>query len=402
MQGSSNGLIRKIRGIGAALYLLLLCASIACSQSCPAAFTLQTALCEHKLGLSDYAAGNLDHAETHYLRALKVWEQTGDRYPAEQVVTLIGLGRLYQATHRPREAAQALTRGLDLARPLEAARPQLIAVTLSRLGGLYSMSGQLQQARSVLSEGIARLRSLQKPDLPELAYAWNALGMVELRSGHWASGESNLRQAVAVATECLGGNDHQTAIYEMNLGLALYLEGQFSRALPLLRRAEFLLESGQSDDNAQLGSALVELSAVETAQGKLALAEDDAARALSVLRRHFPLDSGEVVQAQVNLAAIYLVEHKTTKAAEILPETIAAERRMLTGGRALAGGIRWLAQLRAQQGRWPEAGSLYREALEMYEAEPGPAPSEIGAVRREYAKVVKQERAKSPAASPAT
>lgn len=388
-----------VKVMSAILSLLAVCSPLAQAETCPTSISLSTSertigLCEHKQGLADYAAGRIEAAETHYLGALATWEKVDGRYPAEQVITLIGLGRLYQATHRPYDAARVLTRGLELARPLENTRPQLAAVILSRLGAVYSMSGRLEQARSMLNEGIAKLRALQPQDLPELAYAWNALGMAELRAGSFANGESDIRQAVSIATGCLGENDHQTVIYQTDLGVALYLGGQYSRALPLLRRAEFLLETGRDDENGQLGTALVELSAVEAAQGKYALAENDASRALAVLDRHYGPDSGEVARASVNLAAIYLVEHKTPDAEKILPNAVDTERHVFTSGRALANGLRWLAQLRAQQGHWSQAESLYREAIDMFEAGPDPPPSEIGAVRREYTKILKQERGK--------
>lgn len=377
---------------------LLAVAPAAFGQKCPAdtpsAPAFGTGLCEHKLALEEYAAGHSEQAETHYLRALSAWERAGEQYAAAHVATLIGLGRLYQATERPREAIEALTRGLELARPIEANEPKLTAVALSRIGGVYSTWGNVEQARSALEQAIGKLRALPIADLPELAYAYNSLGMTDLRALSYASGESNLRQAVSIATESLGEKDQQTAIYETNLGLALYLEGQYSRSLPLLRRGEFLLESKPDEYAQQLGSALAELSVVEVAMGKFALAENDGARALNVLSRHFRSCSPEVARAQVNLAAIYLVQHKTREAAELLPEAVATERHH-AGGRALANGIRWLAQLRAQQRQWGQAESLYREAIGMYEAEAAPAGAEIEPVKREYAAMLKQERGKS-------
>ncbi len=370
--------------------LIILSSPALFGQACPVgtqpAPAAVVGLCEHKLGLADYAAGHRDQAEAHYLRALSAWEQAGDRYDAQHVTTLIGLGRLYQATYRSEDAARVLTRAVELGRPLATVEPQLTAIALSRLGGLYSVSGSVEQARSTLTEAIARLRALASPNLPELAWAYNARGMSELRAGDYPAGESWLRQAVAIATDCLGEGNTQTAIYQTYLGLALYLQGRYSRALPLLRRAEFLLEARPDENAFQLGTALAELSAVEAALGKLALAENDGSRAVAVFSRQFPPGSSEIARARVNLAAVYLIQHRTAEAAAILPDAVATERRLHTDGRVLADGIRWLAQLRAQQRDWCQAKSLYREAVEMYEGQPGPA-HEIDPVRREYAKL---------------
>lgn len=402
-----NGRIRKTNAreprtfkvVFTAWILLVLAPAAVFAQDCPSDFRLAPAseigLCEHQLGLADYAAGRIEQAETHYLRALKAWDSAGASYTAQQVATLIALGRLYQATHRPEDAARMLTRALQLARPIESAHPQLVAVALSRLGGLYSVSGTVEQARATLTEAIAKLRKQESPDLPELAYAHHELGMTDLRAGSYAEGESNLRQAVSIATECLGEDNSQTAIYETGLGLALYLESQYSRALPVLRRAAFLLQARPDENTLHLGTALAELSTVEAALGKFALAENDGSRALAVLSRQFSSHTIEIARAQVNLGAIYLAEHKTAEAAEILPGAVATERRILADSPALTNGIRWLARLRAEQRDWNQAECLYREALQMYRTQPDPAHAEMIAVRHEYAEVLKQERRRS-------
>lgn len=395
---------RTLVAVSATSISLLVFSSVTFAQQCPAgAAPLELGLCEHRLGLAEYAIGNTERAENHYLRAMSAFEQTSEQTAAQQVTTLIGLGRLYQATSRYPEATRSLTRALELSRHLTA-EPTLAAVALSRLGGVYSVSGSVDQARAMLTEGIEKLEALPIPDRPELAYAYYSLGMAELRVGAYSAGESDIRQAVSIATASLGESDSQTAIYESALGLALYLEGRYSRALPVLRRAEFLLEAHPAENSFHLGTALAEISAVEVALGKLTLAENDGSRALSVLKLRQAPDSAEVVKAQVNLAAIYLVEHKTAEAATILPDAVAAERQLMTDSLALANGVRWLAQLRAQQHDWTEADALYREAIRLYSARPGAVHPEIVPVKHEYAKVLRAAHAKSPSpsATPAT
>ena len=97
----------------------------------------------------------------------------------------------------------------------------------------------------------------------------------------------------------------------------------------------------------------------------------------------------EAVLARVNLAAVYLDEKKTAAANKILPAAIAAERQLAPDSRALADGIRDLARLRAEQHRWNEAQSLYREALGIYEARLRPEHPEIGRARSEYTRILK-------------
>ena len=96
----------------------------------------------------------------------------------------------------------------------------------------------------------------------------------------------------------------------------------------------------------------------------------------------------------MNLASVYLGGHKTAEAAKILPNAVAAERRLLPGSRALGDGIRLLAQLRAQQRDWSQAESLFSEAIGIYEAQPGVTRPEIDTVRQEFTQVLKHRSAK--------
>jgi tetratricopeptide (TPR) repeat protein len=245
----------------------------------------------------------------------------------------------------------------------------------------------------MLTEAIELWRSAPKPDGPELAYAYSSLGLTELNTGHYKAGEADFRQAVNFANASLGEDHPETAGHVTNLALALMVQGEYSRAEPLLRRARFVIESRLGKDTDALVNVLGELTSVELSLGRYRLAEECGEKAMAILQSHVPAGSPEIALTQINLARVYLSEHKTGEVEKFLPAAVDTERRIFKDGRTLADGIRILATLRVQQHAWNEAETLYREALDLYERKLGADHPDIAGVLREYADVLKHQGA---------
>ena len=276
------------------------------------------AACNHHLATVENARGHAAQAEAQYQRALAAWEQSGEAYLPQYSVTLMNLGELYRRQRRTAEAQKQLLRAVAAAQRIESQHPEAYPEALARLGGLYGESDQPERGRPLLTEAIEKFGRLAAREDAELGYAHNSLGMIELASGHLRAGESNLREAVALATSSLGENHPETATWQINLALALVLEGQFERSEPLLRRARFLVETraatGAGEPDSRLGTIFAELSAAAAGQDKLALAEEYAQQELSVITRQAAPDATAMALAQVNLANLYLRQRKTDDA----------------------------------------------------------------------------------------
>jgi tetratricopeptide (TPR) repeat protein len=196
----------------------------------------------------------------------------------------------------------------------------------------------------------------------EVAFAQNALGKVELACGHPQEAEPHLRDAVSFAQTTWGEDHPATAAYQTNLAMALIAEHQFSGARLLLQRAQFVIESKKRAPSLQLAAICAELARVAVSEGKLAEAEDDAMRSLSILHLQPEPHAAAVAAAKVTLSSVYIQLHDLGAAEGILPEAVEVERQTAVNPRTLAASIQLLAQLRAEQRDWPAAEALYREA----------------------------------------
>lgn len=360
-------------------------AESAYNQACPADLVStypvpRVVTCENLLATVDEARGNLASAEQRYLHAVADADQAGPAYQPLYCAKLIDLGEYYHRRGRTSEAESSLLKALELARNFTAVKPELLPEALNRLGGLYANSAQPERGRAPLNEAIAMLTASAgiqpSPAMTgELAHALDALGMIEIAAGHQREAESNLRQAVALATSAFGEDHPVIARYETNLALVLMLEGRFSNADLLLRRAQLVVESRQGPSASGLGVIYAEMSTAASAQGKLMQAVEFAQRAITVLKAQPVPDKKAIAMAEVTLGNAYLHGHKTAEAETILPDAVQAERRLVTNPNAVAAAIQSLAQLREQQHDSRAAEALYREAIGIYESDAASSPS---------------------------
>ena len=350
----------------------------------------RVASCEHHLATISSARDNMPEAERHFLLAVESWKAAGPRALTLQAVSLMNLGELYRRFHRMDDAERALTQALEIVGKFED-QPGLMGETLSRIGFLYQETGRSVLALKTLREAVARFEESKTPSPTEQAYAINGLGMTELALGYQKDAEEHLEKAVQLSMTSQGPDHPETAGYQTNLALAFVLTGQFSRATPLLRRARQVTEARGGANSVQMGLILAEMSAIDSAQGKLSLAEEHAVQALRILSASKNANPAAVALAQVNLADVYLHGRRLEEANRILPDAVSVERRIAPDSRLLADGLRRLADLRALQHSWKEAQDLYGEAITIYERHLGPSNPVLAPALRGYAEALKRE-----------
>jgi tetratricopeptide (TPR) repeat protein len=364
----------------------------ACQAEIPAVNpSVRTAICETEMGVIEEAAGNPGPAETHYKNALSIWNRLKPDYAIYRSITMMNLGGLYRTQRGMAEGEAVLTDALALIR--EHPDSSTLAAIESRLGGLYVDAGALERARPLLNDAIHILHGLTPPNPAELASACSSLGMLNLKNGDHKAAESNLREAVSLATEALGDDHPDTAIYESNLGLDLYLQGKYDQAEVILRRARYVAES-RLPGSFELATILTTLTVTETYTGQFAQAVEDGERALTIVSHKRAAESLEMAFAKVALGVAYVHERKTAEAAELLPDAIAVERASaadprMRDPRVLAYALLALAEVRADERQWSDAQTLYSETISIYERTLGPRDPAIAAVLHEYAEVLK-------------
>jgi tetratricopeptide (TPR) repeat protein len=371
-------------------------------QACPAGLmdtypVEKVITCENSPGSIDEARGNPARAEQRFLHAVAEAEQAGPAYLPRYCASLIELGNHYRRVGRAAEGEASLLKAVGIARTVTAAQTALLPEALVSLGQYYSDSGRPELARPPLTEALALIAAAEgdnrpKPPALEIALAHDLLGMLDLSSGRQHEAESRLRESVAVASRAFGDDHPVTAAIRTNLAIVLMGKGEFDGANLLLRRALFIVESLENPPQSELAAIYAGMSDCASATGKIALAEDYARRALSIVRSQPRPDARSVAVGQLTLAGVYLRARDAGSAEKILPAAVKTLRGAATSPATLAVAVQLLAELRVQQRNWHGAEALYREAIGIYErSRPGNETPAAAPLLRALASVLRHE-----------
>lgn len=347
------------------------------------------ASCDHHLAIVAEAKGDFSGAESRLLRALPLWQQAGSAFLPSYAMSLMNLGEVYRELHRSADAEDYLSRALNVARGVREQFPQIYPQALSRLGGAHAQSDEYAQARVQLTEAIAGFRELEPSQGAEEARALDALGGIDLSEGQGKAGESHLNEAIRLSIAAQGTDHPATAGYQADLALAYIQNLRYDRAEPLLNRARSVIEPLPVRNGMRLGTIFAGLSAIARANGRTAVAEDYAHRAVEVLDASPGVYPAVALMARVNLGAALISQRSPEEAERILPEAVALERQAAPGTCLLADGLRVLASLRVLRHSWREADDLYRESIGIYEARLGPDSPIMVPLLKEYAEALK-------------
>ena len=120
-------------------------------------------------------------------------------------------------------------------------------------------------------------------------------------------------------------------------------------------------------------------------------------RALSILKRHPDAEQSDLSAVLKNLAILYTCQKRYTQAENILSERLAIEE-VSGNSQRIAEALRDLAHVYPLAGRYADAEPLLQRWLDVSKAIEGTADSEVAAVLREQAFMLRKLRRKPEAA----
>jgi Flp pilus assembly protein TadD len=152
----------------------------------------------YMLGLSSWKAGDLDRAESAFVRSLEL--------DPKHVKTLLNLARVNLDQGNPKDALSRVTTAIKLD---------------STSGEGYRLMGRVRAALNEPNEAIAAYRVALSRD-PNDVWAMNNMGLLMIQQGRNEEALGPLARAVQV--------DSTVAVFQNNLGIALEHTGRFALA----------------------------------------------------------------------------------------------------------------------------------------------------------------------------
>ena len=253
-------------------------------------------------------------------------------------------------------AVALFTEALELMRHSDAIDDRLRCRILRWRSRCYRRQGDWEAARGDVEAALELSERLG--DGEALAHGYFQASIIAERRGHWVLARSYAERAKALYEE----QEDRLNVGRLlnNLGGLTFLLGDQDRAAELLKEAfAVALEVGSKPDAAQAVSSLAQ---VNLRTGHVALAEEQARQALSLLdgRVDFLDEQGN---AQLVLGRALLEQGKLEESEHALAAAEAAFEQLSSGSHRAAA---WTAQadLSVRRGDKDSALSLYRRAAE--------------------------------------
>lgn len=186
-----------------------------------------------------WAFGNYDKSLSHYLEALKIYQNLEDFRGRSDCLN--NIGEVYKKLGEYNNALDYLTHALSVKEKIDGRATS--ALIYNNLGELYALMGEFDKAEEYYS--IAINAAKEKDDKRVLAYSIDGLGTLYLERGEYDKSILNFKQAFLYRDEL---NDLRGASYALfNLGRAYFQQN-------MLDSAEYYFEKGLI--NAQKSSAV--------------------------------------------------------------------------------------------------------------------------------------------------
>jgi tetratricopeptide (TPR) repeat protein len=159
----------------------------------------------YMLGLSAWKSGDLDRAESAFVRSLEL-----DR---KHVKTLLNLSRVHLDQGRPKDAGERVTAALALD---------------SSSAEAYRLMGRVRAALNQPNEAIAAYRIALSHDSKDV-WSMNNMGLLLIQGANFEEALGPLSRAVQL--------DSNVAVFQNNLGIALEHTGRYTLAVQAYQNA---------------------------------------------------------------------------------------------------------------------------------------------------------------------
>ena len=344
--------------------------------------------CLNRWALHQEAGGDFAAASHTLEEADRLWGGQPPPPDALHGIILSNLGETYQQLGRWRDAGDCFQRAIAADEQALGHGNVRIAYAMVRLASVETMLGNASRTEELLSAAIGMERRAMPDSALELSSALGFMAMLEVQKGH----PGRARDLAAEGVEVAEKRSLDTPEFAANLATlgGVYIVGKDPlRALPLVNRAIDILERKLGPEHPRLAPVLMDRALIYDGEGKFAIAEADALRAVNIATKEAGPNAIGTAWAQARLSSFYLDDGRIGEAEAILPASVETQRRFYDHPDwRVAASIAELARLRAMQSRIAESASLYRESLAIFDA-CAPRNPEAAHAMRDYAQLLR-------------
>lgn len=316
------------------------------------------------LGMLRFALGEYAGADTLLSLALDLRQGAfGPRHP-DVGVSLGNLGRLRVRQSRLEEARNLCAQALEIAEDSPAPDSSNIALALTGLGALCLAEANCRAAESYYERALSTCLQAPGHTHRDIAECLKGLGSTCNMQSRYAEAEQLFRQSLSIEQQIYAEGDARMAASVTGLAHSYLGLGRNSEAGELLGQAIEAIAASGGALHPDLASPLVFLGSLENSRGHVMEAEGLFARALTSTEAAFGIEHIDAARALAYSGRLFYrlgrreeAEAACERALEVM-NGMGLERHPIS-----VGCLKVLADIKFDQGRYPEADSLYLEVL---------------------------------------
>jgi len=310
------------------------------------------------------ACGGYEKAQPLLETALNQAQAT-NASDSELCACLIDLAYLYKEQSNLSQAETMCRLGLALQEKIHHANHPYVADTLRILSEICRGQGRYEEAKSTLDRAITIMRTVRPEDGQEVAPFKVDMARLLMARGDYANAESYFKEAITVIEKSFGPEHLYTAKVRCSLATLYSLQGRNADAETLICRALPIYEKIHGPDHHFLIPLWLVKARINQTQGRMAEAQALLDKSLRVARSK--PDCGRLIQSEVlsELGEFYLLSRQFSKAENVLLQAV----EMFESGHPVesAAALHALARVYVEKGKYSEAQTLCRRALDILE-----------------------------------
>jgi len=342
---------------------LLICGDVLGAEARSRPQNVQSSLALRSMARVYMACGDYQKAQPLLETALSQAQATNVS-DSELCACLIDSAYLYKERGNLSQAETMCRLGLALQEKIHHANHPYVADTLRILSEIYRGQGRYEEAQSTLQRAIAIIRSVRPEDGQEVAPFKVDMARLLMARGDYANAESYFKEAIDVIDKSFGPEHLYTAKVRCSMATLYSLQGRNAEAETLISRALPIYEKIHGPDHHFLIPLWLVKARANQAKGRMAEAQSLLDKSLRVARK---ADCGRLIQGEVlsELGQFYLQNRQFSKAQDALMQAV----EMFENSQAVesAAALHALAKVYVEKGKYNEAQSLCRRALNILE-----------------------------------
>jgi len=233
------------------------------------------------------ALGDREASVALYEQGIRKMQQAPEEHPRMLINALVALANL-QSSESHQDAMASLSEAQQLANEIDGSDSLSMALVHAQIATTSSQHGDYERAAREFQSSIDIYESRIGSDHNATLSALNNLGVHYMRTGDLESAEQLLRELLGRREQKYGMESRQVADAYQNLGTIIGRQGRFAEAIPLHRTAIESYAAALADDHYIKAFPLLSIAYAELQLDNHSLAEEEARRALALLKSTAP------------------------------------------------------------------------------------------------------------------